>query len=292
MTAGLRADVEALIDDCAHRLAAADVVFGHGTDNAQDEAYRLVTGLLRQREKPAAVGPDLNALLLRRIEERTPVPYLTGEAWFHGMRIQVPPGVMIPRSPIAEVLADGIRPWLDAPPRRILDLCCGTGAIGIAAAGVFPDAVVDMVDDDAAALGAARNNVRQAGAASRIEVIASDLFGSLGARRYDLVLCNPPYVPTAELDAAPAEFHHEPRHGLDGGADGLAVWRRIVAGLDAHLAADGLLLGEAGNLGHEFDKAFPELGAIWLDLQQAEAQADGGFGVFVAMPGLRKGALR
>ena len=285
------AEIEALVDEFAHRLASADVVFGHGTDNAWDEARRLVTGFLRGRELAAAAREQLHALLDRRIEERLPVPYLTGEAWFHGLRIRVAPGVMIPRSPIAEALAAGaVRPYLAGEPSRILDLCCGAGAIGILAAHLFPTAAVDLADDDPAARRMARDNALRAGGAvaSRIAVVASDLFDSLRGRRYDLVLCNPPYVPTAELDAAPAEFRHEPRHGLDGGADGLTVWRRIVDRLDSHLAAEGVLVGEVGNLGREFDAAFPELGAVWLDLQQAEVQADGHFGVFASALALRK----
>ena len=278
-------DVEDLIDAFAARLEAAGVVFGHGTDNAHDEAWRLVTGLLRGRRLTASLGRELEATLRRRIEDRVPVPYLTGEAWFGDLRLRVPPGVMIPRSPIAEVVAKRVRPWLDRAPGRVLDLCCGSGCIGIAAAYVFRDAEVDLVDDDEAAIAAARENVRNTDQAvsSRVEVVASDLFGNLDGRRYDLVLCNPPYALTAELDGAAAEYRHEPRHGLDGGADGLAVWRRIVAGIRAHLNPGGVLVGEAGKLSREFDAAFPELHAVWLDLERAEPQPGGGFGVFVAI---------
>ena len=274
---------EDLIDAFAARLRAADVVFGHGTDNARDEAWRLVTGILRGRRPTSALRGELEALLKRRIADRVPVPYLTGEAWFGDLRLSVPAGVVIPRSPMAEVVANRGRPWLEREPRRILDLCCGSGCIGLAAAHVFPDAEVDLVDDDPVAVAAARENLRSAdpAVAARAEVIASDLFGNLGGRRYDLVLCNPPYVPTAELDAAPREFRHEPRHGLDGGADGLDVWRRIVSQVDAHLAPGGVLVGEVGGLGAAFDAAFPDLNAVWVDLVRAEVQDGGGFGVFV-----------
>ena len=308
-------DAEALIDAFADRLEAADVVFGHGTDNARDEAWRLVAGILRGgRVTPRRVA-QLEVLLRRRIEDRVPVPYLTGEAWFGDLRLRIPPGVMIPRSPIGELLANRIRPWLDREPARVLDLCCGSGCIGIAAAYVFPGATVDLVDDDERAVAAAHENVRRTnasmkqtrplwpggrrrlaagrireadsrgdreGVASRIEVIASDLFERLGGRRYDLILCNPPYAPTCELDSAAREFHHEPRHGLDGGADGLAVWRRIVGDLGHHLNPGGILVGEAGSLSREFDAAFPQLHAVWVDLERAERQPDGGFGVFVS----------
>ena len=278
-------DAEGLIEAFADRLEAEHVVFGHGTDNARDEAWRLVTGVLRGRRLTRRLAVELEGMLRRRIEDRVPVPYLTGEAWFGDLRLHVPPGVMIPRSPIGEVLATRVRPWLDRGPDRILDLCCGSGCIGIAAAYVFRGARVDLVDDDDAAVVAARENVGNSDPAisSRIDVVASDLFANLGGRRYDLILCNPPYALTAELDSAAQEYHHEPRHGLDGGADGLAVWRRIVADIGSHLNPGGILVGEAGRLSREFDAAFPQLHAVWLDLERAEPQPGGGFGVFVSV---------
>lgn len=277
-------DVEHLIATFAARLDAADVSFGHGTDNANDEAWRLVTGALRGRPLTPILKRELEGLLERRIDERIPVPYLTGEAWFGDLRLGIAAGVMIPRSPIAEVVAQRVRPWLTVEPKRILDLCCGSGCIGIAAAHVFSKATVDLVDDDPVAIAAVEANVRNAdrAVATRMEVVASNLFENLLGRRYDLVLCNPPYVPTAELASVPEEFRHEPRHGLDGGVDGLAVWRRIIARVGEHLASNGVLVGEVGNLGPAFDETFPDLGAVWVDLEQAEPQAGGGFGVFVA----------
>lgn len=286
-------DVDALIDEYASRLCCADVAFGHGTDNAQDEAFRLVVDGLGDAPLTTMARWRLDELLARRIAERVPVPYLTGKAWLGDVAFDVCPALMIPRSPIAEVLAAGVEMWLSAEPRRVLDLCCGVGALGILAALVFPDAKVDLVDMDPAALAFARRNASKFGdeVASRIRVVASDLFEKLNQGhdedRYDLILCNPPYVPTAELEAAPPEFRHEPNHGLDGGDDGLRVWRRIVAGLEGHLTESGVMVGEAGNISRAFDAAFPGLGATWLDLSEAEPQADGSFGVFVATPGLR-----
>lgn len=273
-----------LIEQAATALADADLAFGHGTDNARDEAVRLVA------DSGALAKPELQTLLARRIDDRVPVPYLTGAAWLAGIRFAIRPGVVIPRSPLAQALSGGLRPWLAKPPRRVLDLCCGSGAIGLVAAHVFADAEVDLVDMDATAIAVAKENAARSGASieKRVRVIESDLFAALDGRRYDLVLCNPPYVPTAELDAAPPEFHHEPRHGLNGGADGLALWRRIVPQLDTHLRCGCVVLGEAGNIGAAFDRAFPELGAVWLDLDAAEPQADGGFGVFVSSPALRR----
>lgn len=274
--------IEALIDRFAARLGAADVAYGHGTDNARDEAYRLVMGGLRGRPLTPASRAELEALLEQRLADRVPVPYLTGEAWLGGVRFDVPPGVMIPRSPIAAVLAAGVAPWLADEPSRILDLCCGTGALGILAARAFPGARVDLADDDARATAAAAINIERAGIGDRAELLTSSLFDGLAGRRYGLIVCNPPYVPTAELAAAPAEFGHEPRHGLDGGVDGLAVWRRVVARLDDFLEPGGVLLGETGNVSAAFDAAFPHLRAVWLAVDGAERQAGGDFGVFVA----------
>lgn len=299
-----RSEIDALIDEFAAELASAEVVFGHGTNNARDEACRLVLDGLDfdtraasaqrplaangRRSLTASERKRLDALLARRINERVPVPYLTGKAWLGGMAWDVLPGTMIPRSPIAEVLASRVEPWLAAEPRRILDLCCGVGALGVLAALAFPNARVDLADDDPAALALARGNARRAGdtVARRIDVVQTDLFAGLSGR-YDVILCNPPYVPTVELAALPAEFQHEPRHGLDGGTDGLRVWRRIVAGLDAYLADAGVLVGEAGNLAEAFDAAFPQLGAVWLALERSERQAGDSFGVFATIPALR-----
>ena len=275
-------DVETLIGRFAARLGAAQIAYGHGTDNPRDEAYRLVMGGLGGRALTPSRRAELEALLEQRIGAHVPVPYLTGEAWLDGVRFDVPPGVMIPRSPIAAVLAAGVAPWLAGEPRRILDLCCGTGALGILAARAFPRARVDLADDDARAIGAAATNIERAAVADRAELVASNLFECLTGRRYDLIVCNPPYVPTAELDSAPSEFGHEPRHGLDGGTDGLAVWRRIVARLDDFLEPGGVLLGETGNVSAAFDAAFGHLRAVWLDIDRAERQAGGDFGVFVA----------
>lgn len=280
-------DVETLIGRFAARLGAAEIAYGHGTDNPRDEAYRLVMGGLGGRALTSANGAELEALLERRISSRVPVPYLTGEAWLGGERFDVPPSVMIPRSPIAAVLAAGVAPWLAAEPGRILDLCCGTGALGILAARAFPRARVDLADNDARAIGAATINIERGGVGDRAELVTSDLFDRLAGRRYDLIVCNPPYVPTAELDSAPVEFGHEPRHGLDGGADGLALWRRIVERLDDFLEPGGVLLGETGNVSAAFDAAFPHLRAVWLEVDGAERQAGGDFGVFVAGGALR-----
>ena len=285
-------DVETLIGRFEARLGAAKIAYGHGTDNPRDEACRLVIGGLCGRALTPERRAGLEALLEQRIGARVPVPYLTGEAWLGGVRFDVRPGVMIPRSPIAAVLAGGVAPWLADEPRRILDLCCGIGALGILAAKAFPGARVDLADDDARAIVAAAINIERAGVGDRVELVRSNLFDGLAGRRYDLIVCNPPYVPTAELDSVPVEFGHEPRHGLDGGADGLAVWRRIVARLDDFLEPGGVLLGETGNVSAAFDAAFPDLRAVWLEVDGAERQAGGDFGVFVVDAALRSPPAR
>ncbi len=273
----------------AARLANASVAFGQGTHDARSDAAALVDGYLlglglsNDATLPAGAEQELEQLLARRIGDRLPVAHLTGVAWFAGETWHVPPDVMIPRSPIGEALRGGLSPWLRDEPEAILDLGCGCGCLGLVAANVFPGAEVDLADIDASALVAARTNLAaRPHLTERVRIVQGDLFASLGGRRYDLVICNPPYVASAELARVPAEFHHEPRRGLDGGDDGLTVWRRILADLPRHLKPNADLLGEAGSASEWFDTAFPHLGAIWLDLPHAEQQADGTYGVFVA----------
>lgn len=273
----------------AARLAEANVAFGQGTHDAESDAAALVDGFLGDdmpdgEALPESTQSELDAMLARRIENRLPAAHLTSIAWFAGETWHVPPGVMIPRSPIAQALRVRVAPWLKHEPQSILDLCCGNGCLGLVAARVFGGAQVDLVDIDPAALAAAeRNLAERPELAERVRVVRSDLFENVSGQRYDLVICNPPYVPTAELGALPQEFDHEPRLGLDGGDDGLDLWRRITDELEAHLHPNAVLLGEAGSASATFDAAFPHLGAIWLDLERAERQDDGTFGVFVAV---------
>ena len=273
----------------AARLAQAGVAFGQGTHSAESDAAALVDGYFAgtdvadQDAVPESAQAELDAMLARRVSERLPAAHLTGVGWFAGETWHVPPGVMIPRSPIAEVLRAGVAPWMKHEPQAILDLCCGNGCLGLVAARVFDEARVDLADIDPAALAAAeRNLAARPEMAERVGIVQGDLFAGVDRQRYDLVICNPPYVPTAALANLPAEFGHEPSLGLDGGKDGLDLWRRIIKGLDAHLRPGALLLGEAGAESATFDAAFPHLGAIWPDLEHAERQDDGTFGVFVA----------
>lgn len=269
--------VRAFADD----LEDAEVAFGHGAADARTEAEHLVLGY-RDAHGWSPAAPDaLRVLLERRIEERVPVARLTGRAWFAERWFVVRPGVMIPRSPLQELILAGFRPWLRGKPDRILDLCCGCGALGIAAALEFPEASLTLVDVDAAAVACARANVARFGLENRAEVRPSDLFEALDGPRYDLVIANPPYVPVDEIAQLPAEYGSEPVGGLAGGADGLDRWRGILGALGAWLEPRGLLAGEAGNTAPALAGAFPELPFIWPELVNAPRLANGDFGVFL-----------
>lgn len=265
----------------ASDLEAADIAFGHGAANAQAEAEHLVFGYRDAHGWSPAAPAALRALLERRIRERVPVAHLTGRAWFAERWFVVSPGVMIPRSPLQELILDRFRPWLRRTPDRILDLCCGCGALGIAAALEFPEASLTLVDVDPAALACARVNVARFGLETRAEIRASDLFEALGGRRYDLVIANPPYVPAGEIPHLPPEYGSEPSGGLASGPDGLEGWRRVLAGLGAWLEPHGLLAGEVGNTAAALAEAFPELPFTWPELVNAPRLANGDFGVFV-----------
>lgn len=268
-----------LIKAFAERLAVADLAFGHGAADAEAEAALLVLGYLDAH--PSGAAPDaLESLLRRRIEARIPTAYLTGRAWFAGRWFEVSPGVMIPRSPLQEMIGDGLSPWLKRRPAAILDLCCGSGALGIAAALRFPDARVALTDIDPVAVACTRRNIARFGLAGRVEAHTGSLFDALPRRRYDLILANPPYVGTAELEGLPPEHRHEPRLGLVAGADGLDCWRSVLAEVGNWLAADGLLAGEVGNAAPALRDAYPNLAFIWPELECAERLADGTFGVF------------
>ena len=257
----------------------SELHFGHGTDNAWDEARWLVLGALALPfEAPDWVldsriaTPErerLTQLLKRRVVERVPVAYLLGEAHFAGLRFEVDGNVLVPRSPIAELIEAGFEPWLGGmEPARILDLCCGSGCIGIAAALRFPGASVDLSDVSPAALAVARRNVALHGLEGPVHVKESDLFSALDGERYDLILCNPPYVDAAEMAALPAEFRHEPRLGLAAGEDGLDLVHRILREARAHLSVQGLLVLEVGASAPALDAAYPRLPMVWPEFER------------------------
>lgn len=269
----------------ASQLARAELHFGHGTDSAWDEAVALVLGWLRVPEDRADILLDarvtrqeaaaLAACVARRIDERVPVPYLTGLARFAGLDFEVDSRVLIPRSPMAELLVAGLQPWLgERQPGQILDLATGSGCIGIAAAMTFPEAEVVLADIDRDALELARRNVRRHGLGDRVRVVESDLFAELENVPFDLILCNPPYVDPADLASMPEEFRHEPLLALaGGGTDGLELVQRLLQAAPAYLREEGLLVLEVGNSAPALLAREPRLAWVWPELEA------GGFGV-------------
>ncbi len=269
----------------ASRFSEAGLYFGHGTDNVWDEAVLLVMRSLHlplenntlfldarlTRDERQRIAERID----RRINERRPVAYLLGEAWFMGLPFQVDERVLVPRSPIAELLEAGLQPWLaNQPVERILDLCTGSGCIGIAAATVFPDAEVDLADISEDALAVAQANIQLHELEDRVRAVHSDVLDQVNGV-YDVILSNPPYVDAEDLSDMPPEYHHEPRLGLEAGPDGLAIAHRILARAADHLTPGGLLIVEVGNSWPALDGAYPQLPFTWLDF------ANGGDGVFL-----------
>jgi ribosomal protein L3 glutamine methyltransferase len=278
--------VGAAIERCARALKRARVHFGHGTDNARDEAAELVFFAARLAHELGAAAYELpltkakrariDELLRRRIARRMPLPYLTRRAFFAGLELYVDERVLVPRSPIAELVMQRFEPWVDARRvRRIVDIGTGSGAIALACAKAFPRARVDAADISPAALHVARRNVRRLGLAKRVTVLKSDYFAGLPKRRYDIIVSNPPYVGRAEMRTLPQEYRHEPRLGLVSGADGLDSVRAIFASARRHLSDDGILVVEVGNTEDALMRAYPRLPFVWPDI------AMGGGGVFV-----------
>lgn len=277
--------VGAALDYCSQALADSDVFFGHGTDNAWDEAVQLVLsvadlpldsddGVLPHPMTTEAVA-RMQALLRERIDKHTPLPYLLGKAWFAGLEFLSDARAIIPRSPIAELVLNQFQPWYSGPePRRVLDLCCGGGCIGLAVAHYYPDVQVDLLDIDAAALALARDNAAVLGVEERVTIRQSDVFSALCDERYDLILSNPPYVDSQDMAALPAEFRHEPELALGSGSDGLELTRRILRDAHRYLNDSGLLVVEVGNSWPALEKAYPRVAFTWLEFEH------GGHGVF------------
>ncbi len=276
------------IEAVAKQLAASDVVFGHGTTNPWDEAVALVLGVTGLPDDQAAADVEIDpeaaervALLARRrIDERVPVAYLMGSVTFYGRRFEVEPGIVIPRSPIAQLIERGFRPWLRNDPDSVVDVCTGTGCLGILCALAFPEATVTLVDVDPAAIALARRNVGLHGLESRVKVVTSDLFVDLEPARFDLILSNPPYVDGAEMAALPPEYRHEPERGLAGGADGLDLVVRLLESVPERLAPGGLFVCEVGASAPALLARYPDTPFVWPDLP------DGGEGVFMLEGGV------
>lgn len=267
------------------RFNEAKLFFGHGSDNAWDEAVYLV--LFALHLPPDQLEPFMDArvlpeereralsLLDLRCEQRLPAPYLTHEAWLQGFRFHVDQRVIVPRSPIAELLMNQLSPWISDPYEvtGILDLCTGSGCLAIIAAHQFPEAFVDATDISRDALDVAAINVAQHGMGDRLNLHHGSLYDPLPvAARYDLIISNPPYVNTTSMGKLPAEYRHEPRLALAGGDDGMDIVRTILEQAPAHLSDEGYLVIEIGHERAFFEAAFPELEPIWLDTAEASDQ--------------------
>ncbi|MFT3960076.1 50S ribosomal protein L3 N(5)-glutamine methyltransferase [Propionivibrio sp.] len=259
------------------RFNEACVFFGHGTDNAWDEAAYL---LLHSLHLPVdSLDPYMDArltaaeraaaleLIRRRIAERLPAAYLTREAWLGDYRFYVDERVIVPRSHIAELLREQLSPWVNDPwaVGRVLDMCTGSGCLAILAAEAFPEAAVDAVDLSPDALDVARLNVKEYGLEERVRLIESDAFAAIPGERYDVIVSNPPYVNAESMAALPAEYRSEPQLALASGEDGLDFARVLLAEAARHLTPDGILIVEIGNNKDELERAFPRLSFVWLD---------------------------
>ena len=281
-----RSSIADWVDTVADQFERAGLHYGHGTDNARDEAAWLVLHVLGAPldgsfdDWGRAVEPGdaeaIHALLLRRIESRKPLAYLIGSAWFDGLAFEVSEDVLVPRSPIAELIDDEFQPWLDrSRAKRFLDLCTGCACIAIALARRFPAARIDASDISEAALEIAARNCRRHGVDEQLRLIRSDLFDALPARRYELIVANPPYVPAASLSELPDEYRAEPALGLVSGQDGLDATLRILADAPDYLATGGLLVCEVGESEDRLSEILPAVPFLWLEFEH------GGSGVFL-----------
>ena len=271
-----------LIEAGAQQLADAGVSFGHGTSNAFDEAVWLVLWRLglpldeldavADRPVAPADAARIAALFAQRIETRQPAAYLTKEAWLQGVAFYIDERAIVPRSFIAELLADGsIDPWLGEHTRNVLDLCTGNGSLAVLAAMTYPDITVDAADLSTTALEVAAINVTRHQLDARITLIESDGLADVRGP-YDLILCNPPYVNTQSMSALPAEYRAEPELALAGGADGMDFIRRLLAEAPARMSGSAVLVLEIGNERPYFEAAFPQLEVMWLPTSAGEDQ--------------------
>ncbi len=273
------------------RLTQAGVAYGHGTNRAWDEAVWLVLWRLglplheldgvADRVLTRAEQDAVAALVEQRIATRKPAAYLTGEAWLQGLPFTVDERVIVPRSLIAELIADpghchALDAWLPAASRRVLDLCTGNGSLAVLAALAWPEVSVDAAELSADALAVARLNVERHGLAGRIRLLHGDGLAAVAGQRYDLILCNPPYVDAPAMAALPPEYRAEPALALDGnragGSDGLDFVRALLRGVAAHLEDEGVLVLEIGHGRAAFERAFPRLDAVWLPTSAGDDQ--------------------
>ena len=269
----------------ASEFNGAKLYFGHGTDNAWDEAEQLVLHAINL--VPPLDDEWLSARLTRvervrvlenlrrRVEERIPAAYITGQAWFAGLPFIVDERVLVPRSPIGELIQQQFAPWLANEPAQILDLCTGSGCIGIACAYAFPNAEVQLSDISYDALAVAEENIQQHDLEDRVFAMQSDLFGNLVGQKFDLIVSNPPYVDADDLATMPPEYHAEPEIGLGSGDDGLDFTRRLLREASDYLTDEGVLIVEVGNSWVALEEAYPNVPFTWIEFER------GGHGVFM-----------
>jgi ribosomal protein L3 glutamine methyltransferase len=267
--------VQAWISKASEILAGHELYFGHGTDNPDSEAEWLVVAVLTQQGMKkisadttisATTQQSIEKLLSRRVEEKIPMAYLLNEAWFAGHCFYVDERVLVPRSPFAELIDNGFEPLVTDPPATILDLCCGSGCIGIACALAFPDSQVLLADISREALAVADINIQRFELDNRVSTAESDLFQAVSGN-FDLIVSNPPYVSSDEYRALPSEYHHEPEAGLVCGHDGLELPLQIFAQAGQFLNQNGQLILETGYSWQALEAATPEIHKLWLDFE-------------------------
>jgi ribosomal protein L3 glutamine methyltransferase len=278
--------LEQIIRQAAERMDHAGLYFGHGTDNAMDEACWLASTALGMdpdfdagqfaRELDEAEVAAIETLLEQRIATRKPLAYLIGTAWLAGLRFEVNEQVLVPRSPLAELIVEGFEPWL-APGQlqRAVDVGTGSGCLAVVLARYWPEVRVDALDISPEAVALAQRNAQAHNVADRVRCLQSDLLDAVSGRRYDLILANPPYVPTASMAGLPDEFRHEPALGLEAGADGLDLVRRLLVSAPEHLTDHGILVCEVGEAAEALDELLAGHSLTWLEF------ARGGDGVFL-----------
>ena len=277
--------VAAMLEQGEQQFEKAQIYFGHGTTSAWDEAVYLLSFVLNlppdadrsllDQVLTAEQNRAIQELYQRRVTERIPAPYLTGTAWFCGLPFHVDERVIIPRSPLAELIYNGFQPWCDSTPDSVLDLCTGSGCIGISCAYAFEQAEVVLSDISADALAVTQANIVEHNVGNRVTAVESDLFDNLGGQRFDLIVSNPPYVDARDLAEMPDEYQHEPELALASGHDGLDFTRRLLREAEQRLTAQGVLVVEVGNSWVALEQAFPEVAFVWLEFVEGDA------GVFV-----------
>jgi ribosomal protein L3 glutamine methyltransferase len=279
-------NVEHLIRTIAGRFEEADLSYGHGTDNALDEAAWLVFATLElsHDDAPTVYAVEVDDtearaaldIAQRRVRERLPLAYLINQAFFAGHEFYVDERVLVPRSPFAELIQARFSPWIEVKAvRSAVDLGTGSGCIAIAIAHAFPDTCVDAVDISADALDVASINIERHGLTDRVRAVKSDFFSTLSGRQYDLIVSNPPYVDRQDMESMPDEFHHEPELGLAAGDDGLESVHKILRDASRFLTDNGILVCEVGNSQPALEAAYPNTAFVWLEF------SEGGAGVFL-----------